>query len=99
MADGGPHDPALRRHVPERGTVALVEGPIFRLDRLDGSPDAAVIARYTGGPLLVVPLDGEVRVAGEIIAPGACAVAARLDALAMADGARCLIAQPLERAG
>ena len=45
--------------------VTLVDGPKFRLDRLDGPPDAAVLARY-GGPVLVIPVDGAARIGGEL---------------------------------
>lgn len=96
VAKGEPHDPALRRHVPERGGVTLAEGPYFRLDRLDGPADAAIAARYAG-PLLAIPLDGEVRVAGEAIAPGQCALALSLDEVDIPEGIQCLVTQPLEK--
>lgn len=97
VAHGGPHDAALRRALPERGQVALAEGPRFRIDRLDGAPDAALAARYAG-PLLVVPLDGAVMVAGEAVAPGQCALAPALASVEIARDTRCLIAQPCARA-
>lgn len=37
----------------------LVDGPHFRLDRVEGAPDAATLAAYPGA-LLVLPLEGEV---------------------------------------
>jgi mannose-6-phosphate isomerase len=92
VAHGGPHDPALRRRLPERGAVTLAEGPLFRLDRLDGPPDAATIARYAG-PLLVIPLDVPVLVNGAPIARGACAMASTIAAVECAG--RCLITQQL----
>jgi mannose-6-phosphate isomerase len=91
VARGALHDPALRRKVPKRGAARLIDGPHFRLDRLDGAPNAEHAARYAG-PLLVIPLDGEVSVEGKPVAPGQCALADSLDQLA-ATG-RCLIAQP-----
>ncbi len=91
VARGTAHDPALRRHVPERGSLNLVDGPHFRLDRLDGAPDAGVANAYAG-PLLVIPLDASVLVDGEPVAPGECAAAPALDAVEWAG--RCLIAQP-----
>jgi mannose-6-phosphate isomerase len=94
VASGLPHDPALRRHLPERGHVGLVDGPFFRLDRLDGAPDAATASRYRGA-VLAIPLAGSVAVAGETIAPGACAMATSLDAVAVPDGSQCLVAQPV----
>lgn len=92
VARGEPHPPALRRKLPERGEIALVRGPHFRLDRLDGAPSAEVKALYQG-PVLAIPLDRAVRIDGEAIDPGNCALAPGLDDLVC--GGLCLIAQPL----
>jgi len=62
------------RHVPVAGTVRLVDGPCFRLDRVQGAPDSATLARFAGNPLLLVPVAGQAAVAGETVAPGACAL-------------------------
>ena len=94
VAKGGPHDPALRRHVPDRGDVSLVDGPHFRLDRVDGAPDAATRTRYGGGPLLVIPVDAPVTLAGKSLAPGSCGLADDIAAIEFGTG-RTLIAQPL----
>ena len=91
VARGEPHDPALRRHVPASGDVMLAQGPHFRLDRLNGAPDAATSARYRGA-LLVLPLDQPLSVAGERVTPGQCALGANLAEIEFAG--RCLIAQP-----
>ncbi len=92
VARGVPHDPALRRHIPTAGAVTLVDGPLFRLDRIDGAPTAEAAARYAAGPLLVIPLDGKAMIDGEAIAPGECGMASMLDSVTCAG--RCLIAQP-----
>ena len=91
VARGVPHDPKLRRHVAAAGDVTLVDGPHFRLDRLDGAPNAALTARYRGA-MLVLPLDQPLTVAGEAVAPGQCALAADLSEIEFSG--RCLIAQP-----
>lgn len=91
VARGGPHDPALRSKVPAHGSVTLVDGPLFRLDRLDGAPDAATAARY-GGAVLIIPLDAPMTIDGETIAPGECGLAPSLDAVVFSQ--LCLIAQP-----
>ncbi len=93
VARGEPHLPSLRVRVPERGSVALVDGPLFRLDRIAGVPDAATAARYGEAAVLVIPMRGEVRVSNERIAPGECALAASLDDVASDASALCLIAQ------
>ena len=91
VALGQPHDPALHRVYPDHGTVTLVEGPLFRLDQLDGVADAALTARYRG-PLLVIPREGEALVAGEAVKPGECAAAASIGEIEVHGVA--LIAQP-----
>lgn len=75
------------------GLVQLVDGPYFRLDRLDGAPDAAVAARYSG-PLLVVPLDCHLTLAGSAVDPGQCALADSLAAITFPATGLSLIAQP-----
>lgn len=94
IAHGCPQPERLRRHVPDRGEIALVEGPHFRLDRLDGAPSDAVRNRYGHAPLLVIPVDAPVTLAGRPLAAGGCGFAAVLDDVEFHDG-RTLIAQPL----
>lgn len=57
VAQGTPYAAAHRRNIAD-GT-ALVDGPHFRLDRVEGAPDDATLAAYPGA-LLVLPLAGEV---------------------------------------
>lgn len=90
VARGEVLDPALYRQVPPAGAVTLVDGPLFRLDRIDGQPSAEIAARYQG-PVLVIPLDGEVEPGCELVRPGECALAGSLGEAVFAG--RCLIAQ------
>jgi mannose-6-phosphate isomerase len=92
VARGETYPASSMRHVPESGTVTLVDGPSFLLDRIEGTPDAALAARYAG-PLLVIPRKGEVRVGGQAVAVGECCEAASLNELALGDDAQALIAQ------
>ncbi|MBO9518437.1 MAG: class I mannose-6-phosphate isomerase [Porphyrobacter sp.] len=94
VAKGQPYDERYSRHVPERGDTTLVDGPWFRLDRIDGTPPAAIAAKYDG-PLLVIPREGSAVVAGEAVAPGECALAPSLAAIEFADQGSCLITQPI----
>lgn len=57
VASGAPYAAKHRRSLAD-GPV-LVDGPHFRLDRIEGAPDAAVAAAYQG-PMLALPLAGEV---------------------------------------
>ena len=77
VADGVPYAAEHRRSIAD-GQV-LVDGPHFRLDRVEGVPDAATLAAYPGA-LLVLPLAGE--------------VAAR-DGSARAGAGECLVADGL----
>lgn len=94
VAKGHPHDPSFRRHVPDKGDVPLVDGPWFRLDRIDGASDKGLAARYDG-PLLVIPREGEAIVEGERVAPGQCALARSIVGVTFAPHGSCLITQPL----
>ena len=91
VALGQQHDPALHRTYSERGSFPMVDGPWFRLDQIDGTPDAATVARYRGS-LLVIPREGAVRVGGEVVEAGQCAAVASLGEVQI-DGVA-LIAQP-----
>ncbi len=93
VAKGELHDPALRFHVPDSGSVKLAEGRYFTLHRLEGTPDASLRADYAG-PLLVVPRTGEVRIAGEALGPGSCGWAAGIDEVKFPSDGQCLIARP-----
>lgn len=94
VALGQPHPPALRTSLPEAGGAQLVEGPLFRLDRVDGAVSSAVAGRYADAPVLVIPLNAAVMVDGEMIAAGECGLAASLAGVDLSNGARALIAQP-----
>ena len=92
VAKRGPHDPSLRRKLPGNGEVELVEGPHFRLDRIEGAPDAPTAARYEG-PLLVIPLEGEIALGGDTIAPGECGLALSLADADFGRSRKALLAQ------
>ena len=89
-----PYPAHHHQQLPPRGAARLVDGPYFRLDRLDGAPDPAMTARYKG-PLLVVPLDGNLAVNGVTVKPGQCALADNLAAVSFAADGLNLVAQPL----
>lgn len=90
VARGSPYDRDLAQRLAPRGSASLVDGPHFRLDRVDGAPDPETAARYNG-PLLVIPLDGSAEVSGEYVRGGECACAAALSDVVFAG--RSLIAQ------
>lgn len=95
VAKGEPYPAECRLHVPDRDDVTLVEGPLFRLDQIEGLPNEDVATRYCAGPLLVIPRRGVARIGLEAIAPGGCGLAPDLDHVAFDENGACLIAQPI----
>jgi mannose-6-phosphate isomerase len=95
VAKGERYADACRKAVPAAGSATLVEGPYFRLDFVRGQPSDEVASRYSSGPLLVVPREGEATVAGQKVAPGTCALALSLNDVQFGPAGTCLITQPL----
>ncbi len=95
VALGSVFDPATHQRLAPAGNVTLVDGPHFRLDRVDGVPDEALLYAYAD-KLLVIPLSGEVVIGGdEVVAPGQCALAPDLASVGFAPDGKCLVAMPL----
>jgi mannose-6-phosphate isomerase len=92
VAKGEPYADGLYRHVPA-GDIALVQGPYFQLDQVEGLPSTEQAARYRGC-LLVVPRTGTAHVEDEAVAPGQCALARGIDHVVFDPQGSCLIAQP-----
>lgn len=90
VASGAPYDMALHRRLPASGHAALVDGPKFRLDYVDGLPDDGLLYAYSG-PVLVVPIAGEVLAAGEVTRPGECAYAPDLASITFAPEGKALV--------
>ena len=78
VSSGEPWDERLHCRLGPQGAVQLVNGPAFRLDRIDDARAPGLGERHGEGPLLVLPLAGEVRIGGERLAPGTCGLATRL---------------------
>ncbi len=75
VARGEPYPAAMHNNMPVEGSASMVDGPLFKLDRIDGAPNGAELARFAGSPLLVIPMTGSATIAGEVIAPGQCGLA------------------------
>jgi mannose-6-phosphate isomerase len=80
VSRGAPYGPEHRRSIAD-GSV-LVDGPHFRLERIEGAPDALTLAAYPGA-LLVLPLGGKVtaRDGSACADAGECLVSSRIDSL------------------
>ncbi|MEO1729359.1 MAG: class I mannose-6-phosphate isomerase [Pseudomonadota bacterium] len=81
VAQGGPYGDRHSSTIAERG-VTLVDSRHFRLDRVEGQPDAALAAHYAKG-VLALPLAGEIvtRASGEVTSAGECLYAPDLGAI------------------
>ena len=94
VARGEPYPADLHRTVARHGAARLVEGPHFRVDRVDGNPDPETAARYAG-PLLVIPLESAAEVGCTLVYAGQCALARDIADVSITG--RALIAQPCDR--
>lgn len=95
VARGETYPAELRGQMPASGHATLVDGPKFTLDLVDGVADDALLYSYAE-PLLVIPVAGEVLVAGsDVVRPGECALATDLASVTFAPDGKCLIARPL----
>ncbi|MXP08839.1 class I mannose-6-phosphate isomerase [Pseudoblastomonas halimionae] len=94
VANGEPYADPRYCHVPDRGERWLTDGPRFRLLRSDG--DVQETSAFGDTPLLVLPLDRPLDVAGEMIAPGGCAVANSIRDIDFVPSGRALLAQPCD---
>ncbi len=64
VASGGQYEASHKGTVAARGQV-LFDAPHFRVDRVEGAPDADTCAAL-GGPILVLPIEGEVTWGAEV---------------------------------
>jgi mannose-6-phosphate isomerase len=96
IARAEPYPDDLHQHLPVRGEICLVEGPHFRLDRVDGPPSISVLKRYGGRAILALPLTGEIVIGNDRIGPGSCGATSDLDQIRFSPEGLCLLAQPLK---
>lgn len=94
VAKGEPYPADRHLRAPDGGAFTLVDGPLFRLDQVEGAVGEDQAARYGDRPLLVIPRKGSARIGIDEIPAGGCGLAPSLDAVAFAGDAPCLIAQP-----
>ncbi|MEM7702669.1 MAG: class I mannose-6-phosphate isomerase [Pseudomonadota bacterium] len=91
VARRGPYKERHKSAISE-GQSTLIDGPFFRLDRIEGEPDEALRLKYSDGAL-VLPLEGEVRFkkTGEAVQSGGCLYAPSLGALDFGDASVTLL--------
>ena len=94
VANGQPHEPRFRRKIDFDKSASLVEGPYFRLDYLVGRPAADFELRFPG-PVMAMPLIGDVLIGNTRIGAGECGVLHTISEAMFADHGATLIAQPV----
>jgi len=90
VARGESYPAKWRRATEPDHSEILVEGPYFRFSQLVEAPSADIRALHTG-PVLVLPLDGSVMIAGDVIGAGECGLASGIDMIDFAAAKRTLI--------
>ncbi len=92
VAQGTIYPDASKGHIAT-GSSCLLDGEHFRLDRIVGSPTAAEYAAFDG-PLLVMPLDGSIKLDDSMVEAGDCAYAPSINALDFAQSQVTLLIRP-----
>ncbi len=93
VAKGEPYAAALHRHLAPTGTVELARGRYFTAHRVEGAPDAALLAEYDG-PLLVLPRRGELELGEHVLRPGECGFAPSAAAVTFGPESQCIFVRP-----
>lgn len=91
-----PYEDQYRSTAGTRGQ-ALVDGPHFRLHRIEGAPDDDTLTAFAG-PVMALPLDGEITDQAGVVraAPGECLLALALGGLDFrAAGTTLVVSSPL----
>lgn len=92
VARGEPYGSGHRHHFDLGTAATLVDGPFFRVQLCVGNLASA--AAFEPEPLLVLPLEGQPRVADQPVQPGQCALAPNLAAVTLEKGDRAVLVQP-----
>lgn len=93
IADGRPFDPALQSRVAPEDSGLLIENRYFTLHQIaEGHwPQGLQSAK---GPSLVLPYRGTIKLDGEAVGPGNCALATAIADIDVGPGCSVLIARP-----
>ena len=90
---GRPHAASLRRHVEDTGSLQLIDGPYFRLWRMDGSaPDDQL---DICGRVFVLPYRGHAMIGSERVDTGQCVLVHDARDISFAPGSLGFVAQPV----
>lgn len=89
VAEPMPYPDHLHRHIAETDTGLLVDGPHFRLALSRSGP----IALAGTGPVILIPLAGEVRSGRNVATPGECLACEDVNDWSASPDARVLVAR------
>lgn len=92
VANCGPLDPDLLIRSLQ-GSRCLVDGPFFRLDRVEGPPAGEVQDAHST-ECLVLPIEGEVEIDGVSVKSGECALAHGLGGFSAGGNSVTLVCSP-----
>jgi mannose-6-phosphate isomerase len=92
VASGTPYGAHNHRHLPPSGTVRLVNGPHFTLDRVDG--EQLDLASMPAGRCLLIPIRGDYNAGDAHVSAGECALIGDVADIAFDRSGSCLIAAP-----
>lgn len=90
VAKREPYPGSYRRKVKPEESVTLVDGPFFRFSQCFGAPGAGVRGTHAGA-VLVLPLVGNVEIAGQVVSAGECALASSVADVKFANAERTLL--------
>ena len=93
IAQREPYDMSLHYQVDDVGNALLVDGPYFRLWRVDGGSNDGKPA--SSGKAFVLPYRGSITVGSERVEPGQCMFAQDAGEISFSPGALGFMAQPL----
>ncbi|WP_375289127.1 class I mannose-6-phosphate isomerase [Qipengyuania sp.] len=90
VAKGEPYPARLHRKTDKSASEVLVDGPHFRFSQCRGAPQGD-LARLHTGPVLVLPLEGEIMIGDDVITAGECGEAESLDSVGFQSALRTLL--------
>lgn len=91
VAEGKVHADPRDGRLPDHGGAVLVDGPVFGVAWCDGALPAGLPGAVSG-PWQVAAIDGPLMIAGDMLHPGACALASTPDDVRIPAGTHAVLA-------
>ena len=90
VASGEPYPQERHRRVSADGSETMVDGPFFTFSQSAGELSDTIRSKHSG-PVLALPLEGEVTIGGRTIEAGECGLAETIEAVDFARATRTLL--------